>query len=607
MNASVALRTDPVGWRGLLWRGLLIAALLLAFAGRLDVTVAVLVQRGWDGKDALGHTASLVSSIGPRWAEVTKVPPGTEAARLGFRPGDSIRYDEFLGESMAWKPGEQIALEVARGSQRFRVIATARAMAPIAPAFRSVVLASEVQQLFALGLCAFLLFRGWRSSSAIMLATILVALNGTIPLSFVPHSIAAALFLLWTPAHASISLLWPIFCLEISGGSSNRRMRHVVYALAALITLSTIYIFSGQLLLVPIPFGANVGIGMVDQLLGWSILAINYRHNDAATRNRIKIVFLAFACLLAAVVAGEFLAGLMAEGTSFGQLLPIVLIYTVFGYVALFLLTYAVLRQRLFDFGFAINRTLVYGAVSFTLLAAFGLGEWAIDHLIPESWHQDSALYSAGIALALFLSFHRLRDWFERHVERLFFHSWQQAEAELKRFVASAVHFRQAPALCREFAAEAGRFAQGAAVALYLREENGDYSRHAGSLAGAAESCVDEDRVLALMQSERAPVDMAQAHSTLPGALALPMLDQLGLAGFLLLDARPDGAHYRPDEISNLGWATQQVGLDLQALQARELRAEVASLREQLARRGERKRKAVDAPRAPALAAGTLA
>jgi hypothetical protein len=40
------------------------------------------------------------------------------------------------------------------------------------------------------------------------------------------------------------------------------------------------------------------------------------------------------------------------------------------------LLTHAISRKRLFDFGFAINRTLVYGAISFTLLANFGLAEW---------------------------------------------------------------------------------------------------------------------------------------------------------------------------------------------------------------------------------------
>ena len=122
---------------------------------------------------------------------------------------------------------------------------------------------------------------------------------------------------------------------------------------------------------------------------------------------------------------------------------------------------------------------------------------------------------------------------------------------------------------------------------MYLREDGAGFVRQWGSLA-AEESYAEEDRAFALLAAERAPVDLAEAHSALPRAMAFPMFDQLGLAGFVLIGPRPDGAHYRPDEIDNLAWATQQVGLDLQALQARELRAEVATLREQLAARRRR-------------------
>jgi len=270
-----------------------------------------------------------------------------------------------------------------------------------------------------------------------------------------------------------------------------------------------------------------------------------------------------------------------------------------FSFFGLGLLTYAVLGQRLFDFGFAINRTLVYGAVSFSLLAAFGLAEWGADRLVPESWHKQSALYSAGIALLLFLSFHRVRDWFEHHIERLFFHRWQENEAELKRFVASAAHFEQAPALCREFAAEVERYAKGAAAALYLRGEEGGYDLHCGAQPGAAERYAEDNRLFAAMRAERRPVEIAGVHTSLPGALALPMLDQLGLAGFVLVGPRPDRAHYRPDEVEALGWATEQVGLDLQALQARELRAENASLREKLAWLGEARPRLAKPRKAP--------
>jgi hypothetical protein len=323
-------------------------------------------------------------------------------------------------------------------------------------------------------------------------------------------------------------------------------------------------------------------IGVFTLLAGFAILAANYRRNDAPARNRIRIVAFAFICFWLAGMTSAVATGLVRAGHSPSELLGLLIGSVALNSTALVLLTYGALRRRLFDLGFALNRTLVYGAVSFILLAAFGLGEWAADRLIPESWHRASAVYSAGIALLLFLSVHRLRDMVERQVERLFFHRWQQNEAALRRFVAAAGHFDQTLALCRAFAEEASRFAEGAPAALYLREADGAYRLQAGGLGGGGETYAEDDPAFALMRAERRPVDLTSAHGGLPGVLALPMLDQGALAGFVLAGRKPDGADYRPDEVELLGWAAHQVGLDLQALRARDLEAQVVSLEEKV-------------------------
>ena len=111
-----------------------------------------------------------------------------------------------------------------------------------------------------------------------------------------------------------------------------------------------------------------------------------------------------------------------------------------------------------------------------------------------------------------------------------------------------------------------------------------------------------------MMRAERGPVELAAAHSGLPGALALPMLDQGALAGFVLVDRKGDGADYRPDEVELLGWAACQVGLDLQALHARDLEALVVSLNEKVARLSDdRGRLATRPPRAGGLHSATPA
>jgi len=438
-----------------------------------------------------------------------------------------------------------------------------------------------------MGFGLLLLVRGRRNRAAILLGIILIGLGGQNPLdpTWGPsHHAARILFVLRFPTLCLETYLWPVLCLELTAREPKPWQRRLVHGVGLFLAIIQAMASLSGWGVPALSWFPGIPIIMVSVLLaqvfGLAIVFANYGRLEAEARNRVKIIVAAFIF---------FAAGLQLEigvdalsGTSFA--VPVLTGFMIASTMAAAVLAYAVLSHRLFDLNFAINRTLVYGAVSFTLLAAFGLAEWGADRLVPESWHKQSALYSAGIALLLFLSFHRVRDWFEKHVERVFFAGWQRAQADLRRFVASAGHFRQAPALCHEFAAEAERFAQGAPAALYLREDGAGFVRQCGSLAAEA-SYTDEERAFALLAAERAPVDLAEAHSALPGAMAFPMLDQLGLAGFLLVGARPDGAHYRPDEIDNLAWATQQVGLDLQALQARELREEVASLRGQLAAR----------------------
>lgn len=592
---------NPFGWPAWLWSSAMaLVALLFAICALHQVTVlakhAGLIHDG--GPPGVETKAIWGSGL----VEVVSVTPGGAVAAAGLKPGDRFRAAPFESQ-LIHPPGSRVPITAFRGGRSFE---TTVIVPPSDDGSAGHLLSLKARQAnLLLGLVAagglvsmlfgtVLIVRGWRSRAAVMLGVMLIGLGGQNPLdpTWGPTIEAArVLFVLRLPAFLVETWLWPLLCIELAGGAMTRRQRQAVnYAAVALALIQGLVSLSywGLPAVQAIPGLPLVAASTLSaQVLGLAVIVSQYRKNDAAARNRIKIVVTAF---LFYAIGLQFEIGVGVVGES-GLVAITVTGFILMTALAAGLLAYSVLRQRLFDIGFAINRTLVYGAVSFTLLAAFGLAEWGADRLVPEEWHRQSALYSAGIALLLFLSFHRLRDWFERHVERLFFASWQRAEADLKRFVASGSHFRQAAALCREFCAEVERFAQGAPAALYLREDSGAFAVQAGSLPGGSPRYAEEDRAFALLAAERAPVDLAEARSALPAATAFPMFDQLGLAGFVLLGPRPDGAHYRPDEIANLAWATQQVGFDLQALQARDLRAEIAALREQLPPRPLRRRK----------------
>jgi hypothetical protein len=520
------------------------------------------------------------------WHEVASVIPGGAADKAGIRPGDRVRFASTLNCCRANRPVD-VAIE--RDGTRYRTTIVATRSAFAAPELLSVGgIGTLLTALFAL----VLLVRGRDNRTA--------ALLGMVLLSFVvgrspafPWSPNEAILTVWQIAElagaAAYGYLWPRFAMAISGGPASVRQSKLVQAVAvvsALIAVSSSLAASVPVY-VPI-FGSPAVFDLVfitlHQVFGYAIIISNYSRNDAVARNRIKIVVGAFVCFMISAQLGRVMGLLLAaEQYTQTQAFWIITALNLLTYSALALLAYAVLRQKLFDLNFALNRTLVYTAVSFVLLAAFGLAKWVIEHLIPESWHAGSEYYSVGIALGLFLALHRVHDWVERAVERFVFSPWHRNEEALRRFVAAAGHFDETAALCSAFSDEATRFAKGAGSALYLRDGGGAYALQCGTLPGAAPAIASDELALALMRAERRPVKTREMHTALPGALALPMLDHGRLAGFLLLDRKPDGSEYRPDEVDVLGWAAKQVGLDLQSIRASELEAEVAALNVRLA------------------------
>jgi hypothetical protein len=252
------------------------------------------------------------------------------------------------------------------------------------------------------------------------------------------------------------------------------------------------------------------------------------------------------------------------------------------GVAAPLLFAYAILRHRVLDLGFAVNRTLVYSIVSAILLAAFGLIEWGVDHFVKIEGREQNALIDAAIALVVYLGFHRVTGFVEHAVEALFFRRWQEKEAELRRFVADAAFIGRREVLLERFAETLRRFADGTAAAVYLRADGGGYARLAGGGGEAPRLIDDDDPALVRLRADRKPVTTAGTGSTLSAELACPMLHRGELTGLVLMAGRAEGVGYRPDETELLGWATLQVGLDLHALEIEQLQAAVARLENRL-------------------------
>ena len=298
-------------------------------------------------------------------------------------------------------------------------------------------------------------------------------------------------------------------------------------------------------------------------------------HSVAAIRQRYMVILLATVMLVFAqtivFVSYTFTSSysqLELGGWLFASALNIFVTYPLFAY--------AILRQRVFNLGFALNRTLVFTGVSAILLAAFGLIEWAVDHYLPVEGREKNALIDAAIALGVFLMFHRVRDVVEHGVEAVLFRRWHHAEKELRRYVREAAFVRSPETLTRTFAQALSAFVDGAPAAIYLIGEDGQPRRAESAGGHVGPDVIDvDDPTLVTLRADLKPLSIASEPSD---TLAAPMVNRNEVIGMVLVGPKPDGLDFRPDEIELIGWATRQVGLDLRALEIERLTAKNTDL-----------------------------
>jgi MFS family permease len=309
-------------------------------------------------------------------------------------------------------------------------------------------------------------------------------------------------------------------------------------------------------------------------------LAIGWRRSEKQQRERFAL----FLTGVAALTISQLIAFVVFVqlGQLFSQSHPLLIIGELLsGVVAPLLLTHAILRHRVFDLGFILNRTLVYGTVSAILLVSFGVIEWGVDHFVKIQGHERNALVDAAIALGVYLLFHKFRHTTEHRLEAFFFREWHAREATVRRSVAKAGFITAHQPLILATTQAFEQFSGGATVKLYLKDESGEYAPcdSSGPAIDPAFDRIDRDAPLVVeMRAEPTP---HRLDGTGP-ALALPMVHRNELLGFVLLGAKPDNSDYRTDEVDLLGWAAHQLGLDLHALNVDRLEAIVRDQNQQL-------------------------
>ena len=570
-------KTEKLNWPR--WQQALLIALLAVLIGnRMTMLVdTVAVRAGIAGEyTGAGSHIVLDPQAKPGFLRVTEVAPGSPMARAGVMAGDHLRFERRYEYYRRPNVGERIDFTLDRqGVQSERhVIAEPQ---PRTEAFRQANtkgLLSALAVFVSMLIGCSILWRGWGNKTAMLLGSALATM-GIAGVNLPPWAgepwLAVPMMSLITVSNAGGHLLLPFAMrlFEECARSLPRWHWQMAYAWLALMACFTVASASDFIALTRYLSWVGGAVRGYPVVLGVSFVAstaylvAGWRSSAGAPRNRLALIVLALLAYALGMMVSWW--SLAQTGSYFAAGWLGYVNALMMGLIAPGLLAYAVLRHRLFDLGFAVNRTLVFATISVILLASFALIEWAIKQVIPKVWYGGSAYISAAIAVSLYLLFNRIHHSVEHAIERLFFHKWQLNEQALRRFVRAAAHVEKPEALAGNFVAELGRFTGGAKTAIYARTAEGHYADASGATIDA------DDPALAAMRAEQGSVVPAELNSSIEAALALPMMHQAALAGCVLLGPKPTGEDYRPDEIEVLSWATQQVGLDLQAIRVREL------------------------------------
>ena len=290
---------------------------------------------------------------------------------------------------------------------------------------------------------------------------------------------------------------------------------------------------------------------------------------QGADRWRVRWVSVALGVAFSGIVAEIALIVVAHVRADWLMYLPLTMIALPFG------LGYAIVRHRVIDIGFVINRALVYGIVSAVVIVSFIVLEWVLSTVFVKFSHVTSTSLELMLALVLGFSLRGIHGRVDAFIDDLFFRSRHENERALKTFAREIAYVTDPRVALARTHAELVARTGTADVAVYVVA--GRDAVRVDSAEIAAQDRVDiDDPALVRMRATRQPLALAHVTSAFAGDRAFPMTVRDTVTGAVVLGAKSNGEAYAPDEIATIETVVLGLGNALDALQTAALKAEVA-------------------------------
>lgn len=515
----------------------------------------------------------IVNAKSPGVLHIKNVVPNSAAAKAGVRKGDSIFYGNTTQE--------RAAAMYAQPATTVRFIVNGKPVyLKTAPAQRVhipwVVTAVRLAFLF---IAAFLAWRRPDDRAARALVAFLgcyglaIAMSaGLLPwamLSFFVFQICSlGLFLMGTAAAA-------LFAARFPAGATKRvpaALARIAMTLAVMVFLfqASIQWFVNSTAQAALISALVLGVSVLIGLLVISTFAVAYVQGGSAERQRRRWVFFMLALGLCGPIADITVTTLAGYNALLDELTLIPLGIVPFG------LAYVILRHRVIDVGFVLNRALVYTGVSVFIVGVFVIVETVLAKYVESTSHVESTAVQLAVALILGFSVRYIHARVDRFVDTVLFRERHEAETAMRTFAHDAAYITDADTLIEMALATVHRHAGSSSEGIWLRDDAGRYELRAGTLPAIA---IDEnDRAALAMRSRRVAVDLHDSQSAVPGSMAFPMIVRGELTGMLVCGPKPDDETYAPDERETLAAIASSVGQALDGLRITELERTVERL-----------------------------
>ena len=544
--------------------------------------------------------ASVRGAVGAN-GSVTSVVPGSSAARQGIRQGDIVE----LG---ALTLSDRYRLEI--GKSPLGTPLTLRIIAPGKP--RVVTLRAQPRQSATgadfiaatlLGATITLLVIALVVARRPSLATAALVLYGfgapqslslTAEFAWIPNPAFGAVAVVCNLFVASMPL-WALlpFIVRFPEEPRTASARSIARAADALFVLALI-VFTVQTLYEPLLFISWVAFNTWSTYAALAMVvlftAIAYRRSAGEQRRRVGWVLIGFVITALSYTAFNIVdIAFIKTGYSAAIVLDATLVLQAALPIAL---GYAILRHRVLDIGFALNRTMVYGVMTALVVIVVSLADWLTSRLLSEE--RLALAIEAIVTIGFGIALNWIHGRTERLIDRVVFRARHIAEKRIEYRI-GALDFAPSVTLVDEaLAIEAPRILDLRSAAVFRRlgaEEPFARAAATGWSHRDATTIADDSLLVTTLRSlERAIVldDVAIHDDRFPGgdvrpALAIPIVSQHELIGFALFGSRRDGALPDPEEMALLSRLCRAAGNGYAMVEARRWREHATALERSLA------------------------